>query len=419
VREKALLITVDISSRKSQPDTGWHVEERADELRELALSSGAGIVKEMILKRQHPSPAHFIGSGQAEAIKDICLDLSVDAVIFNNDLTGSQQKSLEDIIGVKTVDRTQLILDIFARRARSNEGKLQVELAQLMYLLPRLIGQGIFLSRLGGGIGTRGPGEQKLEVDRRKIRTRIAKLKKELDNVAMHRHISRKQRAEFSLLTIAIIGYTNAGKSTLLNALTGSNVVVQDKLFCTLDPTIRSYLLPNNQKVIFSDTVGFLDRLPHNVIEAFKATLEEVVDADLLIHVIDVNHPKRQQHRKAVQDVLKELGAQDRPVIQVLNKIDMVEDSSRPERFGEEFDDAVCISALHKKGLTELIDKIILHITKEMVVMNIEVPQYNMKAVRFVHEHAHIIKKEYRGQNVYFEVQIPTQLKTRLEKLTA
>ena len=240
--ERAILVTVDFGERGQ-----WQPEERSLELKELAASAGARAVKEVIANRHNPDPAYFIGSGKAAEIGRLCADENVSLVIFNNDLTGTQQKNLEELVGRKTIDRTQLILDIFAKHAHSNEGKIQVELAQLMYLLPRLTGKGIYLSRLGGGIGTRGPGEKKLEVDRRRIRDRISRLKEELEDLAKRRAMMRKKRGRFSILTVAIVGYTNVGKSTLINALTASDTIVEDKLFSTLDPTVRRlpYLLPH------------------------------------------------------------------------------------------------------------------------------------------------------------------------------
>lgn len=413
--ERALLITVGLRDKRQKED--WSAEERGRELRELAISSNADVIREEIVKIDKVSPARFIGRGKAEEIFAICREMDIDIVVFNNDLTGTQQKNLEEIIQAKTVDRTQLILDIFARRAKSNEGKIQVELAQLLYLLPRLTGMGIFLSRLGGGIGTRGPGEQKLEVDRRRIRDRITKLKKDLARISEQRHIKRIKRDKISVLTIAIIGYTNAGKSTLLNSLTGSHVTAENRLFSTLDPTMRGYTLPNNQKVIFSDTVGFLDRLPHHLIESFKATLEEVVDADLLIHIIDASHPKCLQHKKAVFDVLKELNADQKPIIHALNKIDRIENERDIQRLTREFDGAAPISALTKKGLDKLIDKILIYMSGMMTMIKISVPQHNMKVINCIHKHAHILKKEYRGQNVYIEAQLPTRLKAVIEKM--
>ncbi|MBI4974306.1 MAG: GTPase HflX, partial [Candidatus Omnitrophica bacterium] len=317
--EQAILVTVDFGKRED-----WTAEERSLELRELAHSAGTKVMREEIVHRLKPDPGYFIGTGKAEELAKICADKGIKVVIFNNDLTGTQQKNLEDAIMTKTIDRTQLILDIFARRAHSNEGKVQVELAQLLYLLPRLTGKGIYLSRLGGGIGTRGPGEQKLEVDRRKIRARITRLENVLEDLSSRRAMMRKKRERFSILTIAIIGYTNVGKSTLLNALTDSNVIVEDKLFSTLDPTVRRFILPNKQKVLFVDTVGFLDRLPHHLVEAFKATLEEVVEADLLLHLVDISHPKAAAQSDAVYRVLDSIGAKDKTILTVLNKIDRI-----------------------------------------------------------------------------------------------
>ncbi|MCX5716376.1 MAG: GTPase HflX [Candidatus Omnitrophica bacterium] len=274
--EKILLVTAYTNDR-----TGWSAEDRAQELRELVQSAGGRVHEEVICPLKKVSPGHFIGKGKTEELAFIVQKENLDAVIFNNDLSPTQQKNLEAALGVKTLDRTQLILDIFARRARSNEGKVQVELAQLSYLLPRLPGKGVELSRLGGGIGTRGPGETKLEVDRRRIRDRIAKLKRDLGRLTKQRKMRGKSRQKIPVPSIAIIGYTNAGKSTLLNSLTQANVIAEDRLFSTLDPTIRQFALPNNQRVLFVDTVGFLNDLPHHLIESFKATLEEVVDADL------------------------------------------------------------------------------------------------------------------------------------------
>lgn len=324
--ERALLVTVDFHEKNDL----WSPEEKASELKELALSSGSEVAHEIIARRDKPMPNYYIGSGKAIEISELCQEKNINTVIFNNDLSGTQQKNLEELMNLKTIDRTQLILDIFARRARSNEGKIQVELAQLLYLLPRLTGKGILLSRLGGGIGTRGPGEMKLEVDRRRIKDRITKLKDELDRLKLQRSTRRKQRDKFSLLTVAIIGYTNSGKSTLLNALTDANIYTQDKLFSTLDPTIRALILPNNQQVLLADTVGFLNDLPHHLIEAFQATLEEVINADILLHLLDISHPKSKAMENAVYDVLRELKVTEKPIITVLNKIDMIDISEIP-----------------------------------------------------------------------------------------
>lgn len=412
--ERALLVTVDFGKERE-----WAASERSAELAELAGSVGAKVIREEIVKRDGPSPAHFIGSGKAEEIAAICADEHIDIVIFNNDLTGSQQKNLEDVIRAKVIDRTQLILDIFARRAHSNEGKIQVELAQLMYLLPRLTGKGIQLSRLGGGIGTRGPGEQKLEVDRRRIRTRIVRLKDELESLRERRDMMRKKRERLSLLTIAIIGYTNVGKSTLMNALTDSEVVVHDKLFSTLDPTIRKFILPNKQKVLFVDTVGFLVHLPHHLIEAFKATLEEVVDADLVLHVVDISHPKAKEQAEAVYKVLEEIGARDKRMITALNKIDKIAEHSIIDRAKACFDDAVAISALKKEGFGALVDRILYCMKGFVGTLKIKIPQADTKMLNLIYENGLVTKREYEGEDVYIEAELPTRVKEMVEKAYA
>jgi GTP-binding protein HflX len=409
--ERALSVTVDFGERGK-----WSAAERAQELAELARSAGAKVVKEMIVRRHEPSPACFIGKGKSEELAKTCADGRIDVVIFNNDLTGTQQKNLEEMLMTRTVDRTQLILDIFARHAHSNEGKVQVELAQLMYLLPRLTGKGIELSRLGGGIGTRGPGEQKLEVDRRRIRARITRLKDALEDLNQRRSMMRKKRERFSMLTVAIIGYTNVGKSTLLNALTESDVIVQDKLFATLDPTVRTFMLPNRQKILFIDTVGFLNELPHHLIEAFKATLEEVVEADLLLHLVDISHPKAQEQADAVYNVLREIGAEARPILTVLNKIDKIEDPMRVEREKERFRTSIAVSALKKNGFNELIKSVEEHMKSLITTMKIVLPASDAKTLSFIYEHGLVTKKDYRQDKVYIEAEVPLRIREMLER---
>jgi GTP-binding protein HflX len=351
---RAITVTVDLGKRED-----WTAEERAHELRELAVSCGAKVIKDLIVNRDRIDPAHYIGSGKVEEIANICAEEKIDAVIFNNDLTGSQEKNLERTIKARIIDRTQLILDIFARRAHSNEGKLQVELARLLYMLPRLTGKGVEMSRQGGGIGTSGPGEQKLEVDRRRINSRMSRLKKELEGLSKRRAMMRKKRARNSIPSVAIVGYTNAGKSTLINALTSSGVIVQDKLFSTLDPTVRRFVLPGKNEILFIDTVGFIDRLPHNLIEAFKATLEEVSQADMLLHVVDISHPKAKEQSDAVYRVLEEIGAKDKPVITALNKVDKVSDKSLVDKALKSFVNPVAISALKREGLDGLVAAVV------------------------------------------------------------
>ena len=315
-REVALLIGL---RRPRQPR--WEAEDSLDELVQLAVSAGAEPAFRVFQERALLNPRMLIGPGKAQEVRGICEE-GVDLVIFDDDLTGSQQRNLESALGRRVIDRTGLILDIFAQRARSKEGKLQVELAQLKYLLPRLTGHGAELSRLGGGIGTRGPGETQLEVDRRRIRRRIVKIEGELEKVQRHRALLRRRRHKQGLPTAALVGYTNAGKSSLLNALTHAELPVADKFFATLDPTLRKVILPDGRAVLLSDTVGFIRKLPHQLVASFKATLEEVRTADLLLHVIDISHHHWQGQEQGVIAVLEELGVAAKPLINVYNKVD-------------------------------------------------------------------------------------------------
>ncbi|MCM8763442.1 MAG: GTPase HflX, partial [Candidatus Omnitrophica bacterium] len=331
----------------------------------------------------------------------------IDTVIFSHDLSGTQQRNLEEIIRRKTIDRTQLILDIFAQHARSPEGYLQVELAQLQYLFPRLIGKGIILSRLGGGIGTRGPGEQKLEVDRRRIRKRIDKLKDELRQLKIHRAIIRGKRKEQLIPSIALVGYTSSGKSTLLNALTGAHQPTRDTLFTTLDPLSRICLLPNGEKIVISDTVGFLHQLPHHLIEAFKATLEEVIEADLLIHVLDISHKMYRQHAQAVYEVLKELRVDSKPIITVLNKIDLLEDRSWIMQEEKEMPNSVAISAKLKENLEALLNKIQQEFSFRQVTLNLRIPLKRMDLVDLFYRQGKVLQVDYQQKGINIKVNLP------------
>ncbi len=346
-REVALLIGL---KRPHQPR--WEAEESLEELAQLAVSAGAESAFRVLQERSVPDPRTLIGRGKAEDIRELCEE-GVDLVIFDDDLTGSQQRNLEATLQRKVIDRTGLILDIFAQRARSREGKLQVELAQLKYLLPRLTGHGADLSRLGGGIGTRGPGETQLEVDRRRIRRRIIKIEEELEKVQRHRALLRRRRQKQALPTAALVGYTNAGKSSLLNALTHAKLPVADKFFVTLDPTLRKVILPGGRAVLLSDTVGFIKKLPHQLVAAFKATLEEMRASDLLLHVIDIAHPQWQDQEQAVTAVLEELGMATKPLISLYNKVDKL---PHPEAiaFLSRRPQSVVTSANTGAGLSEL-----------------------------------------------------------------
>lgn len=330
--------------------------ELDDELRELAKSAGARIVGEVVQNRERPDRATFIGKGKVEELREQTVADGAVLVIFDEDLSPSQARNLEEELHVKVIDRTGLILDIFAARARTKEGKLQVELAQLNYRLTRLAGSSDYLSRLGGGIGTRGPGETKLETDRRQLRKRISTLKKEIEQICKHRQLHRDRRRRDHMPLVSLVGYTNAGKSTLFRALSKEDTLVSSRLFSTLDTLIRRIKVPGNSTVLLSDTVGFIRKLPHQLVSAFRATLEEVVESDLILHVIDASDPHRDDKRKVVLDVLKEIGAGDHVQLTVYNKADLLPDPSR------QIGDGILVSAVTGQGLERLLDEIVLHV---------------------------------------------------------
>jgi len=347
-REKAVLVGVHWGHH-SQED----MEDSLEELRSLAETAGAEVVGVVGQRRERPDPATLVGRGKLEEIASIVGEKGADLVIFDQDLSPSQQRNLENRLGVKVLDRTALILDIFAIHAHSKEGKAQVEMAQLQYSLTRLTGRGTELSRLGGGIGTRGPGETKLEVDRRRIHQRIRTLRKELQELSRVRRIKRKKRERFSIPVFALVGYTNAGKSSLLNAMSRARVLVEDKLFSTLDPVTRRIVLPDGRTALLTDTVGFINHLPHQLVEAFKSTLEEVREADVLIHVMDASARELERKVRVVEGILEEIGAGNLPVIPALNKTDLIEEERRRE-LERAFPGAIFISALTGQGLEDL-----------------------------------------------------------------
>lgn len=404
--ERALLVGLELPGRDR-----WHVQESLEELRELAISAGVVVVDVVWQKRDRPEAATFIGRGKAEEIAARCGELQVDIVIFDDDLTPAQGRNLGEIFGehVKVLDRTELILDIFAQRARSREGKIQVELAQLQYMLPRLTGLWTHLSRQRGGVGTRGPGEQQLEVDRRRVQERITRLERELVEVRKNRRIERSGRQRLHWPLVSIIGYTNSGKSTLLNALTGAGVLAEDKLFATLDPTTRKLRLPNNQNILLSDTVGFLRKLPHHLIESFQATLEEVAEADLLLHVVDVSHPAAEEQMKAVEVVLHEIHAGDKPVVVALNKIDRLGEAGAPtlEKFLRRLDHAVPIAAKYGTHLNDLLDEIANMLASRRVDVALAIPADRAKAIALVYQSGYVTERTLADGKVLLRAQIP------------
>ena len=342
--EQAILVALDTGE--------YDVEASLAELEELAHTAGAQVLGALVQKRESPDKATCLGSGRLEELTQLCRNVEADLVIFDLELTATQHRNLESELPCRVVDRTALILDIFAARARSAEGRLQVELAQLQYLLPRLAGQGVSLSRLGGGIGTRGPGETKLESDRRHIRRRIRSLRLQLDSVEQQRERRRERRKKDGIQTVAIVGYTNAGKSTLLNALTQAGVLAEDKLFATLDPTARALRLPDGRQVLLIDTVGFVRRLPHHLVEAFRSTLEEAVEANVILNVCDASSPEAEEHLQVTRELLQELGCGDVPILTVFNKCDLSPEPVRAEG------PSVCISAKTGQGLPRLLEEV-------------------------------------------------------------
>jgi GTP-binding protein HflX len=402
MKERVLLVIATLDSRNS-----WTPQDEANEMTELIHSCDGEVLHAMFCKCQPPTASHLITKGKVEEISGLCALGNIDCVIVSHDLKGVQQRNLEEDFGVKTIDRTQLILEIFARNAKSQEGKMQVELAQLQYRLPRLTGHGQEMSRLGGGIGTSGPGETKLEVDRRRIGDRITKLKKDLKQVTQSRQTKRKKRQEQQIPTIALVGYTNAGKSTLLNALTDASTRTHDGLFTTLDSLSRQTNLPDHRKIVLTDTVGFMHNLPHGLIEAFKATLEEVQQADLLLHVIDISSLNYKHFYTAVNDVLKELEAFEKPTILVLNKIDKLEDQKRLIEFKEDHPWLVAVSALKGQNIQSLLLTIEEALSERSKEVEVLLESSRMDLVNLAYAQGQVLNVDYTAKGIRLHAILP------------
>ena len=413
-QERALLIGLE-----RQGVSKWELRDSLEELRELASSAGAKVVDTVTQKLPKPTAPYYIGRGKAESIKDSCQNQQVTSVIFNDELSPAQGRNLENLFARKVVDRTQLILDIFAQRARSREGRLQIELAQLQYLLPRLTRMWHHLSRQTGGIGTRGPGETQLEVDRRRVQERIARLERELEAVRKTRAIQREGRKRHQWPVAAVVGYTNAGKSTLLNLLTGADVVAEDKLFATLDPTTRSFVLPNKQRVLLTDTVGFLRKLPHTLIESFKATLEEVSEADLLIHIADLSHPRVDEQMEAVDGVIKELDAYGKQTLIVFNKIDNLPNRELADSYLNRFPGSVAISARTGEGLNRLVQALEDALSSWRLRSRFRIPANESALIAEIHRVGHVLELRYEGSDAVIVAHVPPHLEQKLANYAA
>jgi GTP-binding protein HflX len=415
-RERAALVGLF-----SGPSRSFDPEHSLDELAGLAAAAGARVVLRVLQERPKPDPATFLGSGKVTTLAAACDEARAEVVIFDNELSPAQLRNLEQALDRKVVDRTQLILDIFARRARTREGKLQVELAQLKYLMPRLVGAGTALSRLGGGIGTRGPGETKLETDRRRIRHRLSMVGKEIDTVRQRRAQLRERRHKAAVPTVALVGYTNAGKTTLFNNLTGDAAAASDALFVTLDPLVRKVKLPDRRELLVSDTVGFIERLPHSLVAAFRATLEETAAADLLLHVIDAANAERERQMAAVRAVLAEVGADRVPSIDVFNKCDCL-DAAERQRLRALYPSALCASALTGEGRDEVIaameSRLALDTTRVTLRFDAASEQ-DRQTIAQVYRLGRIIRHVTSDGHVAIEAELPRRLLDRFHAAVA
>ncbi len=412
--EKAILVGLETSQSRLENASLKDAEDSLGELEELAGTAGAIVVDKVLQRKQAQDSAHYVGKGKIEELSLLCQARDVQLLIFDDELSGAQIRNIEDATGVRVVDRTTLILDIFAQRAISKEGKLQVELAQLKYQLPRLIGLGTELSRLGGGIGTRGPGEKKLEVDRRHIRRRISSLERELEQLEKRRDFMRSTRSKNNVPVIAIVGYTNAGKSTLMNRLCGATVFVEDKLFATLDPSARKLMLADGREAVLIDTVGFIRKLPHDLIEAFKSTLEEAVHADMLLHVVDASNENAAMQISVVEGLLDELGASSKNTILVLNKQDLVTSGGRINSMGYS---SVCeISAVTGAGIDRLLEQITEGFKDRLREINLLIPYNEGWVLPYIYKYGQIINQEYLESGIQVKALVKIDKIGKLEE---
>jgi GTP-binding protein HflX len=410
--ERAFLVGVELKSRSA-----WDLRDSLDELGELTGTFGAKVMGEGLQKLATPHPATYVGKGKAEEFSAYCKENAVDTVIFDDELSPAQTRNLEKVFSRRVMDRTALILAIFAQRARTREGRLQVELAQLQYLLPRLTRYWTHLSRQRGAAGAiGGEGETQLEADRRKTQQRIDSIREELVLVRKQRTTQRAGRQRHQWPLASIVGYTNAGKSTLLNALTGADALAEDKLFATLDPTTRRLRLPTNQNVLLSDTVGFIRKLPHGLVEAFKATLEEVVEADLLLHVVDASHPNADAQIRAVNDVLTEIGADQKPTLMVFNKVDREAGRSAAEQFLTQFAKAVCVSARSGEGFPELMSELGAMLKPIRDFLTLRIPHTEPQTMARLHSLAQIVEQDYSGEQAHFRARIPPHVRHEFDR---
>lgn len=396
---------VILFAAQTQKQTDAHMWEGLDELEELVRTAGGEVVHKFVQKVDKINTGHYLGSGKVEELKEMLIELGATGVVCDDELSPMQMRNLEEVLDTKVMDRTMVILDIFAQRARSKEGKIQVEMAQLRYKLTRLTGKGVELSRLAGGIGTRGPGEQKLETDRRYIRDRISQLKQELKEVEKHRSLIRERRDKVGTPVIAIVGYTNAGKSTLLNAISGSDIYAENQLFATLDPTTRKVLLPSGAEVMVTDTVGFIKKLPHHLVKAFYSTLEETKYADIILHVIDSSSPHMDSQQEVVHQTLQMLEANDKPIIAVLNKTDICQADS--VHVITPVDAQVKISARTGENIADLLGQIEMLLQSRLQKIELLIPYENGSILSYVHDHGESLVEDHQAEGTYIRGYIP------------